>query len=54
MKKITADEPAGFIIHVDMEISQGNSLCSYLYLKQARTSFFPFISSTKLENRKAE
>jgi hypothetical protein len=37
-----------------MEISQGNSLCSYLYLKQAKVSFFPLLSSTKSENRKAE
>jgi hypothetical protein len=30
-----------------MEISQGNSLCSYLYLKQTKTSSFyllPFFS----------
>jgi hypothetical protein len=33
-----------------MEISQGNSLCSYF--KQAKMSFFS--SSTKLENRRAE
>jgi hypothetical protein len=25
-----------------MEISQGNPLCSYLYLKQAKLSFFSF------------
>jgi hypothetical protein len=41
-----------------MEISQGNSLCSNLCLKQAKMScfsfyFFPFFS-TKLENRRAE
>jgi hypothetical protein len=28
-------------IYLYMEISQGNSLCSYLYLKQAKTSIFP-------------
>jgi hypothetical protein len=27
-----------------MEISQGNSLCSYLYLKQAKMSFLIFFS----------
>jgi hypothetical protein len=27
------------IIHIFMEISQGNSLCSYLYFKQAKMSF---------------
>jgi hypothetical protein len=26
-----------------MEISRGNSLCSYLYFKQAKTSCFSFI-----------
>jgi hypothetical protein len=35
-----------------MEISQGNSLCSYIYLKQAKMSGFSFclFSSTKLES----
>jgi hypothetical protein len=37
MKKIRGDKPIGVIIHVYMEISQGNSLCSYLYLKIQRT-----------------
>jgi hypothetical protein len=34
-----------------MEISQGISLCSYLYLKQAKMSFFFFYKIAKLENR---
>jgi hypothetical protein len=34
-----------------MEISQGNSLCSY---KQKCHIFFSIFSSTKLENRRAE
>jgi hypothetical protein len=34
-----------------MEITQGNSLCSYL--KQAKMSFFSFFS-TKLEKRRVE
>jgi hypothetical protein len=34
-----------------MEISQGISLCSYLYLKQAKMSFFSF---TKLQNWRIE
>jgi chloramphenicol O-acetyltransferase len=45
------------VIHICMEISQRNSLCSYLYLKQAKTSFFKsfiFFSFTKSENRKEE
>jgi hypothetical protein len=32
----------GVIIHKYMEISQGNSLCSYLYLLQAKMSCFTF------------
>jgi hypothetical protein len=41
-----------------MKISQRNSLCSYLYLKQAKMSCFRFIfslfSSTKSENLRTE
>jgi hypothetical protein len=51
MKKNKGDEPIGIIIHTYMEMSQGNFLCSYLYLKQAKMSFF---SLTKLENRRVE
>jgi hypothetical protein len=56
MKKIRGDKPIGVTIHIYMEISQGNSLCSYLYLKQAKISWFSFLSflffsSTKSENR---
>jgi hypothetical protein len=29
-------------MHIYMEISQGNSLCSYHYLKQAKISCFSF------------
>jgi hypothetical protein len=39
MKK-NRDEPIGVIIHIYMEISQGNSLCSYLYLQKIKMSFF--------------
>jgi hypothetical protein len=56
MKKIRGDESVGIIIHTNMEISQENSPCSYLYLKQAKMSsffFFSFFSSTKSENRRA-
>jgi hypothetical protein len=53
MKKNRGDEPIQVIIHIYMEMSQGNSLCSYL--KQAKMPFFSFLfSSTKLENRRAE
>jgi hypothetical protein len=42
-----------------MQIAQGNSLYSYLYLKQAKMSCFSFylfffFPSTKLANRRAE
>jgi hypothetical protein len=45
MKKIRGDKPIGVIKHIYNEISQGNSLCSHLYLKQAKMSCFPFICS---------
>jgi hypothetical protein len=53
MKKIRGYESIGVIIHIYMEISQENSLCSYVYLKQAKCHFFLF-SSTKSENRRTE
>jgi hypothetical protein len=34
-----------------MEISQGNSLCGYLYLKQAKISFFLFFFYKEQEGR---
>jgi hypothetical protein len=40
----------GVIIHIYIEISQGNSLCSYLYHKQAKMSFFLFL----LQNQRIE
>jgi hypothetical protein len=43
------DEPIWVIIHIYMEISQGNSLCAYLL--QTKMSFFSF---TKSEDRSAE
>jgi hypothetical protein len=51
MTKNREDEPIGVIIHIYTEMSQGNSLYSHIYLKQAKMSFF---SSTKLENRRME
>jgi hypothetical protein len=36
-----------------MEISQGNSLCSYFYLKQAKLSFFSFFFY-KIREQKSE
>jgi hypothetical protein len=40
MKKIRGDKPIVRIIHMYMKLSQGNSLCRYLYLKQAKISSF--------------
>jgi hypothetical protein len=40
MKKIKGDKPTGVIIHIYMEISQGNSMYSYFYLKQAKMTCF--------------
>jgi hypothetical protein len=47
MKKTSGEEPVRVIIHIYMEMSQGNSLRSYL--KQTKMSFF--FSFTKSENR---
>jgi uncharacterized membrane protein YbjE (DUF340 family) len=58
MKKISGDKSVGVIMLIFMEVLQGNSLCSYLNLKQANVSCFLFclfsFSSIKLENRRAE
>jgi hypothetical protein len=43
MKKIRRDKPSGVIIHIFREISQENSLGSYLYLKQEKNVDFLFI-----------
>jgi hypothetical protein len=51
MKK-NRDEPIRVIIHIYMETSQGNSLCSYL--KQAKNVIYIFFSSTESENRRVE
>jgi hypothetical protein len=42
MKKCRGDKLIGIITHIYMEISQGNSSSSYLYLKQAKISYFSF------------
>jgi hypothetical protein len=58
MKKIRGDKTIESITNICMEISQGNSLCSYLYLKLEKCHsflfFFSLFSSTKLENMRAE
>jgi hypothetical protein len=40
--KTREDEPIGAVMHVYMKTAQGNSLCSYLYLKLTKTSWFSF------------
>jgi hypothetical protein len=47
MKKNGGNEPIG--VHICMEMSQRNSLCSYLYLKQTKMSLL--FSSTKSDGR---
>jgi hypothetical protein len=54
MKKIRGGKPSGVIIHTYMEISQRNSLCSYLYLKLKCHVFHFIFSLMKLINRRAE
>jgi hypothetical protein len=44
MKKIRGDKTSGVMIHTHMEISQGSSLCSHLYLK-LKCHVFHFIFS---------
>jgi hypothetical protein len=40
MKKNRRHKPIGIIIYKYMEMSQENSVCSYLYLKLAKMSLF--------------
>jgi hypothetical protein len=42
MNKIRGNKPIRVITHIYMEISPGNPLNGYLYLKQANMSFFFF------------
>jgi hypothetical protein len=39
VKRTGKDKPIVVAIHICMETIQGNSLCSYLYLKVAKTLF---------------
>jgi hypothetical protein len=58
MKKIRGDELFGVIVRIYMEIPQGNSLYSTFISNKQKFHVFLFnfslLSSTKLENRKAE
>jgi hypothetical protein len=40
VKRTGRDEPTGVVIHMCMETTQGNSLCSSLYLKVAKMPCF--------------
>jgi hypothetical protein len=42
VKKTDRNEPIGVEIHICMETTQGNSLCSHLYLKLAKMPCFSF------------
>jgi hypothetical protein len=50
-KKNRGDEPIWVIIHIHMEMSQGNSLYSYLNKQKYHLKFFVF---TKMKNSRAE
>jgi hypothetical protein len=56
VKRTGRGKSIGVVIHICMGTTQGNSLCSYLYLKLAKCHFSHFIfyvfSSTKSENRR--
>jgi hypothetical protein len=43
VKRSGRDEPIGVAIHMCMETTQGNSLCSYIYLKVAKHHVSLFI-----------
>jgi hypothetical protein len=45
MKKIRNDKSFGDIIQIHMEISQGISLCNYLYFQQTKMSCSFYLSS---------
>jgi hypothetical protein len=53
VKKNRGDEPNGIMIHIYVEVPQGNSLCSYLYLKKAKISFCSFFFH-KIREQRAE
>jgi hypothetical protein len=58
VKRTERGNSIGVVIHICMGTTQGNSLCSYLYLRLAKCHVSHFIfygfSSTKLENRREE
>jgi hypothetical protein len=42
VKRTRADESTGVVIYICTETTQGNSLCSYLYLKLEKNVMFFF------------
>jgi hypothetical protein len=42
VKRTGRDEQIGVVTHIYMEATKGNSLCSYLYLKLAKTPCFSY------------
>jgi hypothetical protein len=42
VRRTGRDEPVGVVIHICTKATQENSLCSYLYLKLAKTPCFSF------------
>jgi hypothetical protein len=54
MKKIRGDKPVGIVIHIYREISQGNSLCSYLRKLKCCSICFIFSSFVFYKIRKQE
>jgi hypothetical protein len=55
VKKTGREEPIGVERHLYMETTQGNSLCSYLYAKPAKTLFlFIFYVSSSTKSKEQE
>jgi hypothetical protein len=60
VKKTGRGEPIGATIQICMEMTQGNSMCSGIFLSQTSKNFvflflsFMFFFFTKSENRRAE
>jgi hypothetical protein len=57
VKKTERSESTGVVIHICMGTTQGNSLCSYLYLKLAKHHishfiFIFYIFFYKMQNRR--
>jgi hypothetical protein len=44
MKRTRRDASIGIVIHIQVETMQGNSLCSYIYFKLAKSIMFLFLS----------